>query len=775
MAARALTDLEIASLIKGFIDAHHNLNRTVRQTGFSYNAVDKYTRKWRAGQLADMPGVPAYDPPSSVVRTQLDDGDGTAPAAAESRRGVQNLRRERDLLLEELTTLKHQAELSRMIGKATMQIPDWVQKRPSKKSRVAIPTAFLSDLHLDEVVRPEQVNFVNDYNREIAENRLRLFFDHVNTLSREYLYGIKYDGLVLPLGGDLFSGIIHEELVETNAGTIFESLLYWAEPMAAGIRHMADVFGRVFLPCVVGNHGRRQRKPHAKNRPQDNFDWFFAHLLAKLLGGDKRLTFAISPAADQPYTVYSTRYLLTHGDQFRGGSGIAGMLSPLLLGDARKRERENAVKRPYDYLIMGHWHQLAFLRGLIINGCFPANQKVATSNGMRDIIDIKKGDFVMSRDGSKQQVTHTFTKEASRLIGIKIAGLPEVLTATPNHLIWARKKASGAGRVTPQRRHFVDQPYGPAQWIPIDFLSPGDYVHVPFPIGNDRPIDTETAWAYGLFLAEGSALLDGGASKNHHRINLTMHIKEIDILRRWAKWFEQSYGRVPRITTRPQRNTSDLVVTVPRETAEWFQVTFGHRAKNKHVPDGAMFWADDLKQALVSGWITGDGCVSQQLDCRPTISATTISHRLAWEMFHMGRAMDRIPALSKLTAGGKRKNDAYTVHFNIGQHSIQVDQECFFEVIERYERNTNETVYDLEVSGEHTYSVEGVGVHNSLKGYDEYAYISNFRYEPPRQAFWLTDPDHGVTITAPIHVTGANEQYTSASGPQAVVVMGRTK
>ncbi|NBX73397.1 MAG: hypothetical protein EBQ89_03775, partial [Alphaproteobacteria bacterium] len=63
----------------------------------------------------------------------------------------------------------------------------------------------------------------------------------------------------------------------------------------------------------------------------------------------------------------------------------------------------------------------------------------------------------------------------------------------------------------------------------------------------------------------------------------------------------------------------------------------------------------------------------------------------------------------------------------------------------------------------------------SLKGYDEYAYISNFRYEPPRQAFWLTDPDHGVTITAPIHVTGANEQYTSASGSQAVVVMGRTK
>ncbi|NDG19100.1 MAG: hypothetical protein EB117_12620 [Betaproteobacteria bacterium] len=382
MAARPLSDLEISSLIQAFIAANHNLNCTVRQTGFSYHAVDKYTRKWRAGQLAGLPEVPPYASPPSVLRAQLAEDDET-PVATESRRSVQNLRRERDLLLEELTALKHQAELSRMIGTATMQIPDWVQKRPSKKSRVAIPTAFLSDLHLDEVVRPEQVNFVNDYNREIAENRLRLFFEHVTTLSREYLYGIKYDGLVLPLGGDLFSGIIHEELVETNAGTIFESLLYWAEPMASGIRHMADVFGRVFLPCVVGNHGRRQRKPHAKNRPQDNFDWFFAHLLAKLLSGDKRLTFAISPAADQPYTVYSTRYLLTHGDQFRGGSGIAGMLSPLLLGDARKRERENAVKRPYDYLIMGHWHQLAFLRGLIINGSLKGYDEYAYISNFR--------------------------------------------------------------------------------------------------------------------------------------------------------------------------------------------------------------------------------------------------------------------------------------------------------------------------------------------------------------------------------------------------------
>ena len=43
-------------------------------------------------------------------------------------------------------------------------------------------------------------------------------------------------------------------------------------------------------------------------------------------------------------------------------------------------------------------------------------------------------------------------------------------------------------------------------------------------------------------------------------------------------------------------------------------------------------------------------------------------------------------------------------------------------------------------------------VNGSLKGYDEYAYINNFPFEPPRQALWLTHPEYGITFSAPILV-----------------------
>jgi predicted phosphodiesterase len=278
-------------------------------------------------------------------------------------------------LKQEVASLRsREEELERLIkifsfvDESNKAIPNWTTKKGQTFSKKSIATAFLSDLHLDENVKPEQINHVNGYDRDIALGRIKNFFHNTIELSRDYLQGFQYEGLVLPMGGDFFSGNIHEELTETNAGTIFESLLFWADPICAGVKMMRDAFGRVFIPCVVGNHGRRRHKPHAKNRAQDNFDWFFYHLLRKLLADEKGIEFVISESADQSFAVFDTRFLLTHGDQFRGGSGISGMMSPLFLGDARKRQRQASIRQPYDYLIMGHWHQLAFFQQMVING-----------------------------------------------------------------------------------------------------------------------------------------------------------------------------------------------------------------------------------------------------------------------------------------------------------------------------------------------------------------------------------------------------------------------
>lgn len=234
--------------------------------------------------------------------------------------------------------------------------------------REARPVAPFSDAHFDEWIDPAQINFVNAYNREIAELRLKTYFHNLIELSREYLSGFTYTGIHFPMMGDIFSGDIHEELSETNEATTVESVLYWLGPMESGIQMLADEFGEVTIPVVVGNHPRRTKKPRHKLRVRDNFDWLFACLLQRHFAKDKRINFYISESSDCDFKIYDWRFTMTHGDQFRGGSGIAGLLSPMMIGDARKRKRARAVKRDYDYLLMGHWHQYLQAQGVIING-----------------------------------------------------------------------------------------------------------------------------------------------------------------------------------------------------------------------------------------------------------------------------------------------------------------------------------------------------------------------------------------------------------------------
>lgn len=249
--------------------------------------------------------------------------------------------------------------------------PDWLIRppAPSKKAH-GIWNAMLSDLHLDEVVNPSEIFGLNSYNREIAAMRLQATFENIVRVAFHWHAGFTIDGLVLPLGGDLFSGNIHDELRRTNDAPILDTIDYWIDPMVQGIEMLADQFGKVHIPVVVGNHGRFDRKPVAKLRARENYDWFFAKAIARCVNdrGIKNVTFDISDSADVTYKTYDKTTMMTHGDQASGGSGWGGIMSPIMRLDDKKTRRQAAVQMPYDYLIIGHWHSLTWLPRGVVNG-----------------------------------------------------------------------------------------------------------------------------------------------------------------------------------------------------------------------------------------------------------------------------------------------------------------------------------------------------------------------------------------------------------------------
>lgn len=244
--------------------------------------------------------------------------------------------------------------------------PKWMLKKRPKVSE-AIVVAVLSDCHWDEIVRPEDVAGVNAYDRTVATERLKCWAHRLAELPKVGPTS-EIAGLVVLWGGDMMTGPIDVAHLQDAADTMFGSLLYWSEQAAAAFTLLANAYGSVHVPCVVGNHGRMTMKKRSHLKARDNLDWHLAHLVARLCADDPRITFAIDEASDAEFEIYGRRYLLTHGDQVRGGGGIGGIWPPVMRMTARKQQRQAGLGRPFEHLFLGHWHQYTSGQAFTVNG-----------------------------------------------------------------------------------------------------------------------------------------------------------------------------------------------------------------------------------------------------------------------------------------------------------------------------------------------------------------------------------------------------------------------
>lgn len=267
------------------------------------------------------------------------------------------------------------------LGEYSPKPPKWLHKSTPAKGAPGIPTLFLSDFHWGEVVDKKSVDNLNHYNRDIAIERLKFTVDSAIDLCTNHMVNPKYPGIIVPLGGDMISGSIHDELTETNDGTSIEHVLEVIDMLSSAITKLADVFGNVFVPCVIGNHSRLYKQYRHKQAVESSFDWLMYNMLEKYFSKDNRVNFLIPTAYDAYYKVYDTNYLLTHGDRLgvRGGTGIVGMLGPIARGVQKVKSEYANQKKPVDYILMGHFHQYISLKDAIVNGSIKGYDEYAMS------------------------------------------------------------------------------------------------------------------------------------------------------------------------------------------------------------------------------------------------------------------------------------------------------------------------------------------------------------------------------------------------------------
>lgn len=290
-------------------------------------------------------------------------------ARREAQRLTPALHRRVEELTAEATELQRQLDLFRSARDVPIHPPKWVVKPKKSKRHVGLAVAQITDWHLDEVVKPDEIFELNAYNRDIAHVRMARWLEKVVTLPRDYMAGLEIEGLVLLATGDLFTGDIHAELKESNDDKLLASLLYWMEPIIGMLEMFEREFGDVYLAAVVGNHGRLSIKPIFKGRVYDNVEWLFWSLVRdRLKDRGSKVRVDVSTSMDLNVPLYGRNHVITHGDQFKGGTGISGAYAPLSLGSHRKTKRQMAAGMPMETMVIGHMHQIINIPGVIMGG-----------------------------------------------------------------------------------------------------------------------------------------------------------------------------------------------------------------------------------------------------------------------------------------------------------------------------------------------------------------------------------------------------------------------
>lgn len=264
---------------------------------------------------------------------------------------------------------------------------------------------LLSDLHANEKVSREETLGLNAYDWEIMLERLAAVQRGVLSFQEHRPFPIKK--LNIWMLGDMLSGTIHDELVETNEMGHEEAVVQLGNDLSVWVEEFVPHYeSGIEVVGVVGNHPRAKKKPQAKVAT-DNSDWTMYKFIEMYHRNNPHIS-TYFPNAHFADVVVAERWraFLMHGDGIR-----TTMVGVPWGGIVRQMQRLEAqfqqAGKPIDFFACGHWHQANDVRGissrLYMNGSIkgideyglkkhgagdPPQQLLLTVNPKRGITDV---------------------------------------------------------------------------------------------------------------------------------------------------------------------------------------------------------------------------------------------------------------------------------------------------------------------------------------------------------------------------------------------------
>lgn len=238
--------------------------------------------------------------------------------------------------------------------------------------------------HVGETINKEEMGGLNEYNFEIFVRRLQFLVGKTVKFTKQNMAMYDFEELQVLLTGDMVSGIIHEELAETNNLTIVEQVYAGAYITAQALLELAQVFPKVVVTGVVGNHGRTGHQKQFKHKQTVNWDFVFYNTLAQLLQNQPNVSFNIPLSFWAIVEIQGWKFLVMHGDLIKSWGSIP------FYGINREVSKwikiQASQKVFFNYTVMSHFHTFAMLQSPtgedILNGSLKGGDEYAAGLGL---------------------------------------------------------------------------------------------------------------------------------------------------------------------------------------------------------------------------------------------------------------------------------------------------------------------------------------------------------------------------------------------------------
>lgn len=356
----------------GFAVTRHTIRHAFADAGMG--SPNEHLRRGEGRAIPDVADRDTERFPVAEPHPLPDDSDTTLPrsqppveisevTAHRQRQRIAELEARTRRLVAELAAREDELAEYKSLARGPIPI-DRPTRSVEDHQRKGVPVLLCSDWHYEEEVDPRKVNGLNEYNIEIADRCIDRLADGFEWMLRDSRFDCRT--AVIALMGDMMTGYIHPELMETNALSPQQTQVRLLDRLEAFLRKIAVAcpdLDRIIIPCVSGNHGRATERQRVSTREANSNEQVVYQTLARVLRDDPRFEFHIADGEWLELDVMGYGIAITHGDSFNYGGGVGGVSIPIRRGISRQFQH-----RKFHQFCMGHFHTRQDFGDIQING-----------------------------------------------------------------------------------------------------------------------------------------------------------------------------------------------------------------------------------------------------------------------------------------------------------------------------------------------------------------------------------------------------------------------